>query len=394
MQKARPLGTAVARTSAEVEKSTSKRAQTFLAAGSEFPHGRVALVVLATCAVIVMLRYGAPVLLPTVIAMLLFYMLDPVVKALERLRVPRGLGAPLVVMALVGAIAMTALVLWPQIESVVAKIPEGAAQVRTQFLRARRSPVDTPLERVQAAANAVDSAAAAAGGTTATTPGVMKVEIQQPFRVSTFLWTGGVGLMVSAGQAVAVLFLTIFLLYEGDLFKRKLVAGMDGLGSKRVTVQILNDIASQIGRFIWVQCATSALVALATTLALWSLGLESPIVWGVIAGVMNIVPYFGPLIVSALLAIVALLQFGNLVDAGTVAGVSLLITTFEGMFLTPHLLTKAASLNHVAVFLAITFFSWAWGVPGMLLAVPVLMVMKAITDHVDGLQDISSFLSS
>jgi predicted PurR-regulated permease PerM len=377
-----------------VEKSTSKDPGVMIESDSESSYGRAALVVLAICAVIVMLRYGAPVLLPTIIAVLLFYMLDPVVKALEGVRVPRGLAAPLVVIGLVAALGVGGSLLWPQLESVVAKIPEGAAQVRAQFLQARRSPVDTPLERVREAANAVDSAAAAAGGPTTTTPGVTKVEIQQPFRVSTFLWTGGVGLMVIAGQGVAVLFLTIFLLYEGDAFKRKLVARMDGLGSKRVTVKILNDIAAQIGRFIWVQCATSALVALITTLALWSLGLESPIVWGVIAGVMNIVPYFGPLVVTGLLAIVALLQFGNLVDAATVAGVSLLITTFEGMFLTPHLLSRAAALNHVSVFLSITFFSWAWGVPGMLLAVPVLMVIKAIADHVDGLQELGSFLGT
>jgi predicted PurR-regulated permease PerM len=116
------------------------------------------------------------------------------------------------------------------------------------------------------------------------------------------------------------------------------------------------------------------------------------VVWGVLAGVLNVVPYFGPLIVTAGLAIVGFLQFGTLQMAALVASVALVITTFEGMFLTPHLLSRAASLNHVAIFVAIAFWSWAWGVPGMLLAVPMLMVFKAVCDHVEGLQAIGDFI--
>jgi predicted PurR-regulated permease PerM len=194
------------------------------------------------------------------------------------------------------------------------------------------------------------------------------------------------------GQALTVLFLTIFLLYEDDSFKRKLVAQMESRNNKRITVRILNDIATQIGRFIWVQALTSTLVAIATWLALWWIGIAEPMVWGVLAGVLNVVPYFGPLIVTAGLAIVGFLQFGTLEMAAFVAGVALVITTFEGMFLTPHLLSRAASLNHVAIFLAIAFWSWAWGVPGMLLAVPMLMVFKAVCDNVEGLQGIGTFV--
>jgi predicted PurR-regulated permease PerM len=115
-------------------------------------------------------------------------------------------------------------------------------------------------------------------------------------------------------------------------------------------------------------------------------------VWGVLAGVLNIVPYFGPLIVTAGLAIVGYLQFASMEMAALVAGAALAITTIEGMFLTPHLLSRAASLNHVAIFVAIAFWSWAWGVPGMLLAVPMLMVVKAVCDHIEGLKGIGSFV--
>jgi predicted PurR-regulated permease PerM len=297
-----------------------------------------------------------------------------------------------VVFALIGAMAIGAAALWPQMDAVLTKVPAATAELRKTFREHRRSGSDTTLDRIQEAARAVDTAAAEAGKPVPSSPGVMRVQIDQPWRISDLLWTGGIGVIGIAGQAVTVLFLTIFLLYEDDSFKRKLVKHMESSNSKRVTVRILNDIALQIERFIWVQVLTSVAVAVATWLALWWLGIEEPLVWGILAGVMNIVPYFGPLIVTAGLAIIGYLQFGTIEHSALVAGVALAITTIEGVFLTPHLLSRAASLNHVAIFVAIAFWSWAWGVPGMLLAVPMLMAMKAVCDHVEGLEGIGEYI--
>jgi len=355
-------------------------------------NSRNSMHVIAACVVIVMLQFAAPLLLPIVLSLMLFYMLDPVVDWLESWHLPRLLATLVVVLALIGTLGAGFTFLWPQIDSVLRKVPEGTEQLRRTFRQQKRVQGDSALERIQAAARAVDSAAAEAGTPTTKSPGVTRVEIEQPWRVSDMLWTGGLSALGIFGQAVTVLFLTIFLLYEDDSFKRKLVAEMESKNSKRITVRILNDIANQIQRFIWVQALTSLAVAVATWLALWWIGVAEPMVWGVLAGVLNIVPYFGPLIVTAGLAIVGFLQFGTLEMAALVAGVALAITTIEGMFLTPHLLSRAASLNHVAIFVAIAFWSWAWGVSGMLLAVPMLMVIKAVCDHVDGLKGIGRFV--
>jgi predicted PurR-regulated permease PerM len=349
---------------------------------------RASVHALAVCGVIVMMRFAAPLLLPIVLSVMLFYMLDPIVDRLQHWRIPRLLATLMVVFGLVAALGAGVTFLWPQIDSVLMKVPAGTQQLRRAFRQSRRIQGDSALERIQAAARAVDTAAAEAGTPTAKSPGITRVELQQPWRLSDRLWTGGLGALGILGQAVTVLFLTIFLLYEDDSFKRKLVAQMGNNNSKRITVRILNDIATQIGRFIWVQALMSVAVAVATWLALWWLGIAEPAVWGVLAGVLNIVPYFGPLIVTAGLAIVGFLQFGTFEMAALVAGVALVITTCEGMFLTPHLISRSASLNHVAIFLAIAFWSWAWGVPGMLLAVPMLMVFKAVCDHVEGLKGI------
>ena len=347
---------------------------------------------LAVGVAIAVLKFAAPVLMPIVLALLLFYALDPVVDRLERWHLPRGLASIIVVAALLGAVVTGAYLLWPQIESVVVRVPESAERLRATFRSQRVVEGDSPIEKLKAAAKALDSAAAEATEPPTDTPGVMRVEVQQPLRISDWLWSGGVGALGLAGQAVTILFLTVFLLYEDDSFKRKLVRRMDTMGSRRVTVQILNDIAQQIEGFIWVQALTSGFVAVVTGAVLWWLGIEEPAVWGLFAGIMNVVPYFGPLVVTAVLAVVGFVQFGTFQMAGLVAGIALAITSFEGMFLTPHLLSKAASLNHVAIFLAIAFWSWAWGVPGMLLAVPMLMAIKAACDHIPGLDGIADFL--
>ena len=122
--------------------------------------------------------------------------------------------------------------------------------------------------------------------------------------------------------------------------------------------------------------------------------MRQPAVWGLFAGVMNVVPYFGPLVGTAVLSAVGLLQFGSVAGGLLVGAITLTITSIEGMVLTPHLLSKAGSLNHVAIFTALAFWSWAWGAPGMLLAVPMLMAFKAVCDHVDGLQPVADLLST
>jgi predicted PurR-regulated permease PerM len=188
------------------------------------------------------------------------------------------------------------------------------------------------------------------------------------------------------------LFLTFFMLLSDQLFKRKLVEIVGTLSQKKLTVSVLEDIAGQIERFLAIQIFTSVVVALTTWGALWEMGLKQAALWGLLAGIFNSIPYYGPLLVTAGLSLVGFLQFGELGMTAAVAGVSLLITTLEGSLLTPMLIGQASSMNQVAVFAGLLFWSWVWGVWGMLLAVPMMMVVKVICDHVEPLQPVGHFL--
>ena len=352
----------------------------------------IGITVVALAAAVFLLQYTASVLIPLVVSLLLFYALDPVVHRLTRWRLPRPSAALLVMLAFVGGIGAGGWVLWPQVQQVVDDIPEGTAELRRE-LRSVRSGDKSTFQRVQEAAKALDAAAAEAAPPSRT-PGVTPVEVRQPTRPSDWLWSGSMGLLTFAGQSLTVFFLTIFLLSEGDSFKRKFVRHLQTRGSQRMTVTILNDIETQIGRFIAVTFGTSILVGVATGFALWAIDVKHAAVWGLFAGVMNIVPYFGPLVVTAVLSAVGLLQFGTVAGALLVGAVALTITSIEGMVVTPHLLSKAGSLNHVAIFTAIAFWSWAWGASGMLLGVPMLMAFKAVCDHVDGLKAVADLLGT
>jgi len=176
------------------------------------------------------------------------------------------------------------------------------------------------------------------------------------------------------------------------LFKRKLVEIVGSFSQKKITVMVLDDIAVQVEQFLIIQILTSAGVAVATWGALWWLGLEQAALWGLVAGILNSIPYYGPLLVTAGLSIVGFLQFGTIGMTAAVAGVSLLITTVEGSLLTPALMGRAASMNRVAIFAGLLFWSWVWGIWGMLLAVPMMMVIKVVCDHVDSLQPVGHLL--
>ena len=349
--------------------------------------------IIAAATVVGLLYVGRPVLLPIVLSVFLFYALDPLVDRLESWRVPRGAGFGAGSRSGGGRLAAGAVALWPQFETVVTRVPEAARQLNRTLRTARAGTSgDSAFTKVQEAVKAIDEAAAASSTAPSLPRGTLRVEVADTWRVSDALWAGSLGMVGLMGQTVSVLFLTIFLLVEDDAFKRKLVRRMESIGSKRVTVQVLKDVARQIEQFLWVQALTSAGVAVVTGFGLWWMGVENPAIWGVFAGLMNLVPFFGPLIVTVVVGAVAFLQFGSLREASLVAGMTIVITTLEGNFITPQLLSRTSSLNLVAMFVAIAFWSWVWGVAGMLLAVPILMAVKVVCDRVEGGEALAEFL--
>lgn len=360
-----------------------------------FSLGRVSGVLVAGLALVAALRWAAPVFIPLLLGALFSYALSPLVDQLQRLRVPRGLAAAVLVAAVVGGLGSSAYALGDEAAALVEALPRAAQKVR-ETLRERRSHQETALDKVQQAASQLEQAAQeGAASRPPTAPrGVTRVQIEKPrFDVKEYLWTGTIGLFAAAGQAMVVIFITFFLLAAGDTFKRKLVriAGPT-MSRKRITVQMLDEIDGQIQRYLWVQVATSVAVGLATWGAYAALGIDNSALWGVIAAVLNLVPYAGAIFVTGASALVAFLQFASVDMALAVAGASAAIHVVCGYLLTPWLTSRTSRLNAVAVFVGVLAFGWLWGAWGLLLGVPALMIVKAVCDRVDELQPIGELL--
>ncbi|HUR32459.1 MAG TPA: AI-2E family transporter [Vicinamibacterales bacterium] len=351
-----------------------------------------AVTVLAVIALILLLQYAQPVFIPLVLGLLISYALDPAVTRLEKFRLPRAVGAAVMIAALVGGGGFMLYQLRTQAQQIIQQLPEGARRLR-QTLERQQGGTNDALKQVQQAATELQKAADSAG-TAPSRPGVTRVQVEDgPINVSDYVMWGSMGLAAAAGQLLLILFLAYFLLATGDLYRRKLVKIVGpSLTKKKVTVQILQEIDRQIESFLMMQLFTSAVVGVVTWLAFRWIGLEQAGVWGLMAGIFNSIPYVGPIIVSGGTAVVTFLQFGNIHTTVLASSVALCITSLEGFLLTPWLTSRAARMNAVAVFVGLLFWGWVWNIWGMLLAVPMLMVVKAICDHVEDFKGIGELL--
>ena len=350
-----------------------------------------ALTVLAVLAMILVLQYAQAMIIPVVLGILISYALEPIVARLTKWHLPRPISAAVVVIAVTAGAGFLIYGLRSEASAIVEQLPVAAGRLR-EMVENKKPTTAVAIQQVQKAATELEKAASAAAPPPAS--GVPRVQVEAaPFSVTDYLMWGSIGVAAAIGQLVLILFLAYFLLASGDLYRRKLVKIVGpSLSKKKVTVQILSEIARQIEMFLLVQVFTSTVVAVATWLAFRALGVNQAAVWGILAGIFNSIPYFGPVLVTGATAVVAFLQFGTVNMAVLVSGVSLVITSLEGFLLTPWLTSRAASMNAVAVFVGLLFWGWVWNVWGMLLAVPMLMVIKTVCDHVEDFKSVGELL--
>jgi predicted PurR-regulated permease PerM len=352
------------------------------------------LVLLCVLAVLATLKWASAFFIPLMIGLMFSYALSPIVDTLERFKIPRAISAAVLIIGILGGLGASAYSFSDDANQLVVSLPEAAKKVRDS-LRARSGKPDTTLGTVQKAAEHLEQAAAEASPQAATR-GVQRVVIEKPrFDIREHLWSSTIGLAGLIGQITVIMFLTYFLLLSGDTFRRKLVK-ITGptFTQKKITVQALDEITAQIQRYLLVQLVASVLVGVTTGLAFWALGLKHAAVWGFAAGVLNLIPYIGSIAITGAASLVAFLQFGELNMALAVGGASLVINTIEGNLMVPWLTSKASRMNPVAVFIGVLAWGWLWGVWGLLLGIPIMMVVKAICDRVEDLKPIGELLGT
>lgn len=354
----------------------------------------VALIILATVAVVFALDWAQSLVISLLLGILIAYTLNPLVAWLEQIRVARVAGAAIVMVGVVCALGLGTYSLRGQIQTILDQLPEAASKLSAGVADLRRGQAGT-MRKVQTAATEFEQATSQAVGV-AVPPKqpVTRVVIDPPgFRLGNSLLTGSMGAAGMIAQATMVLFLTYFLLLSGDTFKRKLVriAG-PSLANRKITVHILDDINASIQRYMFMLLTTNVLVGLLTWTTLRWFGLDNAGAWAVAAALLHIIPYFGPAATAALVGMAAFMQFDALSTGLLVAGASLVIATVVGFFVTTWMTGRIARMNTAAVFIALLFWAWLWGVWGMLLSVPITVIVKVVAQHVEPLAPVAELL--
>lgn len=354
----------------------------------------LALAILATVAVVFALKWAQSFVISMLLGILFAYSLNPLVVLLDRIRIPRFLSTSIVMVGVACALGFGTYSLRGQMQAIVDRLPEAVSKLSVALASLNDGQTST-LQKVQSAASQIAKATNEAAGSSVTTVGsATHVVIDSPgSKIGEFLWVGSMGAAGAIGQAAMILFLTFFLLLSGDTFKRKLVRVTGpSLSNRKITVRILDDINESIQRYMFMLVATNVLVGLFTWIALRWIGLENAGAWAVAAGLLHLIPYFGPGVTAVGIGMAAYMQFDTMSAALLVAGASLAIATVVGLFGVTWMTGRIAKMNTAAVFISLLFWTWMWAIWGMLLSVPIIVIAKVVAQHIEQLDAVAELL--
>ena len=328
--------------------------------------------------------FARTLLLPILLALLLSLVLSPLVRLLGMLRIPAALGAAMVLLGLLGVVGQGLYLLLDPATEWLEKAPSSFEEVEWRLRRLQND--GGVLEEVHEATQQVEELAEL--GTERPVQEPVQVEVTAPSFTETLLSSTP---KVLGGIGVGIILL-YFLLASGDTFLRKLVRVVPTMEDKRRAVEIARRIQHDISLYLLTIAVINTALGVAVGTAMYFLKMPNPLLWGVIVAALNFAPYLGAMISFSILSVVSLLTFQDLSQAALPPAVFLALTSLEGQILTPWVLGRRLSLNPLVVFINITIWGWLWGIPGLLIAVPMLAVVKIVCDEVDYLKYISEFL--
>jgi predicted PurR-regulated permease PerM len=354
----------------------------------------LALAIVTTVVVVFALQWAEKFFIPLLLGIIIAYTLNPLVVWLERIKIPRVVGTSIVMLVVLCGGAFVTTPLRGQIQTILDQLPASVSKLSAALLSMREGQPNT-MQKVQAAAREIDKATSQAADihSTPKQPATHIVIDQPTFQLGDFLMAGSMGMFGFISQATTVLILVFFLLLAGDTFKRKLVR-LTGpsLSNKKITVHILDDINVSIQSYMFTLLVANVLLALLTWTAFRWIGLDNAGGWAIAAGVLHVIPYLGPALIAIATGMVGFMQFDSFWMALVVSGSSLAIATFVGIFVVTWMTGQIAKMNPVAVFISLLFWGWLWGVWGLLLAIPIVGIVKVVSQHIEELHPLAELL--
>lgn len=350
----------------------------------------VAQIVVAVGVTIALLRFAEPFFVPLLIGFLTSYALGPLVAALNRAGIPCSVGAAVVLGIVVALCAGGLYSLSDDAARFAEDLPSTARKFR-ELLHDRLGGKPNALTNVNKAAAELERAANEASGNKPTAPPGPPDNAFS--RLKSSLLAGTSGLAARLAELLVALLIAYFLLAAGDTFRRKVahIAG-PSLARRRVTVEVMDEVHEQVQRYMLLLAITNALVGLAIWGLFSALGVEGAGLWGVAASILHIVPYAGTAVLAAAAGVAGLIQFKTLTGALLLGGSTFAVATLIGVGLQTWLNSRLSRVNPVVIFGGLLFFGWLWGAWGLLLAPPMLAVVKVIAERVEGMRAIAELM--
>ena len=321
---------------------------------------------------------SSPVLIPLTLAVLITMLLAPVMSVFDNFHFPRPLSAAIVMAIVVGALGVGAYGLSGPVRDWLQKLPENGSKINSML-----SSIKQPFAQIQ---KATEELASTTVGSKPATP--QRVQVAAPGLTERLV---GGGAQVAATTSV-VFVLVYFLLSAGDTFLRKLVSVIPTLRDKRRTVEIIRSIESDISFYLVMMMLINVGLGLGVAAITAFLGIPDPLLWGTLTAVLSFAPYIGELAIAVTLFVVSMVTFDTL-GQSLIAPISYLLLMSSVHLVVPFIVRQRLLLNPVAIFIGIIFLGWIWGIPGALLAVPLLASFKTICERVGPLNPIAAFLT-
>jgi predicted PurR-regulated permease PerM len=348
--------------------------------------GPLALSGLLLIAILTVLHLARDVVVPVVGALILSLVFLPAVRGMKVIGIPAPLGAALVVLGLLAAFVVGVYNLAEPARSWLDYAPKGLREVgvKLQHFTGQVSEVNKATEEMQHLTEDL------AGGGDPAAQRKQEVTVEAPSLIGAFL-DGARKFSLSAASTLLLLY---FLLASGDLFLRKTIAATPRLADKRRAVDIAKQVEAAVSRYLFAVTLINIALGAAVALALSVLGVPNPLLWGVMVALLNFIPYLGEIAIILALTVVGLLTFDDVGHGLLVPGIFLVLSAAERYLITPTIVGRQLSLNPVVIVLSVLFWGAMWGIPGTLLAVPMLVTLKVLCDRIERLKVFGDFLGA
>ena len=330
------------------------------------------LIGLVSLAVLYTLVLAQTFFVPLVLAFLLSLVLAPIVRWLECHHMPRTLGAGFIVLLLLSGLGYGVASSIEPVSNWVEQAPHLLRQLEHKIY-----PIKKTVEDVSKTAEQVDRIASVSTEESIEVKGIS-------FR--DMLYTNARGLVTGT---VMTTFLLYFLLSWGRVILMRIMQLHDEHHQRQRDLELVTILEAEISRYLFTITLINVGLGAVVAATLYTFDIPHPLLWGVIAALLNYIPYLGGLVTAVLLGATALLTFDGLAVPALVVATFAGLTIFEGQIVTPLLLGRRLALNPLVVFLSVIFWFWLWGVMGALIAVPILITIKLISDRVESMRPIA-----